>query len=129
MVTRSSITMTTTKLPKVSSCVRCGSDDIEIHDCGYSSFNAGHARCRECGYNVDISNHNDERDVILKWNRERARLMKHIVDSLTEVEKIRKMLEDDRIRREKKNPGKTIVLPYMPAFITPDSVFMTPRDV
>jgi len=83
---------------QVRSCVRCGSTNIEIYDCGYSSFNAGHACCRECSYLVNITNHNNEEDVIRKWNAERARLRHRINDMGKEIEAIEKMLADDKER-------------------------------
>ena len=33
-------------------CKKCGSKDIELWDCGYSSFNPGGGRCGKCGFEV-----------------------------------------------------------------------------
>jgi len=36
-------------------CVKCGSDNINFDDCGYSSFNVAWGRCNDCGNKVTIS--------------------------------------------------------------------------
>ena len=30
-------------------CKKCGSTDIKLYDCGYSSFNCGGGKCQRCG--------------------------------------------------------------------------------
>ncbi len=37
---------------KVSSCLKCGSEDIIISDSGYSSFNIGGGHCNDCGHEI-----------------------------------------------------------------------------
>ena len=39
----------------VAPCIKCGSSDIRIYDCGYSSFNCGGGECRNCGNDVTVS--------------------------------------------------------------------------
>lgn len=59
----------------VSPCVRCGGTDIKIHDCGYSSFNAGNIKCNSCGYEVVVPGGADsEKEYIRYWNETRHRL-------------------------------------------------------
>jgi hypothetical protein len=54
---------------KINNCIKCGSDDIKVWDCGYSSFNCGGAKCRKCG-NENKVNHNEGiDDVIDSWNK------------------------------------------------------------
>ena len=36
----------------VASCMKCGSTDILLSDCGYSSFNYGGGKCKKCGHEV-----------------------------------------------------------------------------
>lgn len=36
----------------VAPCIKCGSSDIRIYDCGYPSFNCGGGECRKCGNKV-----------------------------------------------------------------------------
>ncbi len=40
---------------EVLPCVKCGSDDIDLHDCGYSTFNVAYGRCRNCKNEVKLS--------------------------------------------------------------------------
>lgn len=44
-----------TKKIKVLPCVKCGSEKIDIGDCGYSSFNVAWGKCLECDNKVEIS--------------------------------------------------------------------------
>ena len=37
---------------KLKPCKGCGSKNIELWDCGYSSFNPGGGRCKDCGFEV-----------------------------------------------------------------------------
>lgn len=36
----------------VAPCLECGSADILLSDCGYSSFNVGGGKCKSCGHEV-----------------------------------------------------------------------------
>lgn len=38
--------------PKILPCKKCGSANIELSDCGYSSFNPGGGKCLNCGSKV-----------------------------------------------------------------------------
>lgn len=40
---------------KVLPCVKCGSENIDINDCGYSSFNVAWGKCEDCKHEVKIS--------------------------------------------------------------------------
>ncbi len=35
---------------KIEPCKECGNKDIELYDCGYSSFNCYGGKCKSCGY-------------------------------------------------------------------------------
>ena len=39
---------------KVLPCVKCGSENIQIGDCGYTSFNVAWGKCDKCGHKVKI---------------------------------------------------------------------------
>lgn len=43
------VTETTTRKIYVYPCVKCGCDDIEIYNCGYSSFNCAGGKCKNAG--------------------------------------------------------------------------------
>jgi hypothetical protein len=36
-------------------CVKCGSENIELNDCGYSTFNVAWGRCLDCKHEVKLS--------------------------------------------------------------------------
>jgi hypothetical protein len=36
-------------------CAKCGSEDLEILNCGYSSFNVGHVKCKACKHEVKLN--------------------------------------------------------------------------
>ena len=38
--------------PKLKPCKKCGSRDIKLVDCGYSSFNPGGGVCQKCNFGV-----------------------------------------------------------------------------
>lgn len=40
---------------KLLPCVKCGNEDIEIDDCGYSSFNVAWGKCKQCNNEIKIS--------------------------------------------------------------------------
>ena len=39
---------------KLKSCIKCGSEAIELYDCGYSSFNCGGGKCKDCGHDAHV---------------------------------------------------------------------------
>ena len=53
---------------KVNNCIKCGSDDIKVYDCGYSSFNCGSAKCNNCGNEKNVNNNEGTDAVIRNWN-------------------------------------------------------------
>lgn len=42
-------TKTVTREIHVAPCLECGSTDITLSDCNYSSFNQGGGKCKHCG--------------------------------------------------------------------------------
>ena len=40
---------------RIKACKKCGSVDIKIYDCGYSTFNNGGGECRSCGHKSSLS--------------------------------------------------------------------------
>lgn len=56
---------------KVSSCVKCGSEDIIISDSGYSSFNIGGGHCNDCGHEITggVGCLPTESDLVSIWNK------------------------------------------------------------
>jgi len=76
---------------KAKNCPRCESDDLDINDCGYSSFNIAWVRCKQCNLTVKVTGDN----AVNTWN-------KWIEDPAgTLVEEIRyKAKENRRLRKE-----------------------------
>lgn len=62
---------TTTRKIYVYPCVKCGCDDIEIYNCGYSSFNCAGGKCKKCGHKIETgANWNAKNSELIKaWNR------------------------------------------------------------
>lgn len=50
-------------------CVECGSSDVEIDDCGYSSFNVSWGKCKSCGVKITFDGEITKREVAEEWNR------------------------------------------------------------
>ena len=74
---------------KILPCVKCGSDDIEINDCGYSSFNVAWGKCKNCTHEVKISPCSwsiKKSEIAKHWNKEnnptilRKRYEKQIIE-------------------------------------------------
>ncbi len=57
-------------MEKIEPCFDCGSPDINIWDCGYSSFNIGGGTCKKCGRKISGSvGWNDfKKDSLELWN-------------------------------------------------------------
>ena len=41
-------------MKRIKPCPVCGSENIEISDCGYSSFNVGWGRCKSCDFQETV---------------------------------------------------------------------------
>ncbi len=57
-------------MKKIMRCIECGSTDIKIWDCGYSSFNVGGAKCNKCGNETELKCCGcfPEEEIIRSWN-------------------------------------------------------------
>ena len=86
---------------KINPCNKCGSTDIEIYDCGYSSFNCGHSKCRNCGVQYNINNNDGWNDVAKSWNSNNPTLHKAMKNYDKEVERLRKRIVE--VIEEKKH--------------------------
>lgn len=55
----------------VAPCLMCGSDDISLDDCGYSSFNVGGGKCNKCKHSATDACHFDvTKDQLASiWNK------------------------------------------------------------
>lgn len=62
------------KLKKIEyfPCIKCGSEDIDFNDCGYSSFNVAWGKCKNCNHEIKISNCGcdiSKESIIKNWNK------------------------------------------------------------
>jgi hypothetical protein len=63
--------VTTERKIKVLPCIECGSENIDINDCGYSSFNVAWGKCKDCGNEAQIkccSCDISKRTIAKTWN-------------------------------------------------------------
>lgn len=64
---------------KMNRCYRCGSDKIELYDCGYSSFNACGGKCTKCGYKVEsMADGLGKEGLAHQWNNHHKDLKKRV---------------------------------------------------
>lgn len=78
---------TVTRKIKVYPCIKCGSENIKIYNCGYSSFNCAGGECKRCGHTVETNANWDatESSLIRAWNKERLK----IVDEIKRLKKLK----------------------------------------
>jgi ribosomal protein L37E len=53
-------------------CIKCGSEKVEIWNCGYSSFNVAGGLCKSCGHGEEWKGadwNEPERNISEFWNR------------------------------------------------------------
>jgi len=88
------------KSKKINVCVKCGSNDIKISNCGYSSFNAGSGKCNKCG-NKRIANNgswsNDDW-IIAEWNDSNPTKEQEIDRLEFQIQTLQRQIEDARQR-------------------------------
>ena len=82
------------EMKKIMRCIECGSVDIKIWDCGYSSFNVGGAKCNKCGNNIELKCCGcfPEEEIITSWNRSNPAYDEAIKRKRTSIEKHRKSI-------------------------------------
>lgn len=68
---KKTITEQTKKEVYIYPCVKCGCDDIDIYNCGYSSFNCAGGKCNKCGNKIETGAYWNAKDseLIKAWNR------------------------------------------------------------
>lgn len=71
---------------KLEPCPVCKSaEQLNIKDCGYSTFNIGHVGCKKCGFELEYRNLDGNEDYIKHWNLDMADIDKIV--NLKEKEK------------------------------------------
>lgn len=58
------------KSVEVNPCIKCGSEDIRLYDCGYSSFNYGGGECQSCKnkHSTSVDWNVSKKDLAAIWN-------------------------------------------------------------
>lgn len=71
---------------EVVPCLQCGSEDIQLGDCGYNTFNIAKADCKGCGRHLswDCGMDPSKADVAKMWNAENdpALIMEKLQDEV-----------------------------------------------
>ncbi len=71
----------------------CRGTDVELSDCGYTTFNPGTAKCKKCGYTVEVKTCDIDADASLRkaWNGERDRLRTELRGIKKRIGELRKL--------------------------------------
>ena len=87
---------------KIQPCVECLSTDIEIGDCGYSSFNVGWGKCRNCNNETKVQPCGcfPKDEIIHAWNKDNPDLKGAIKELNSEIE--RHKLHIESLKEQKK---------------------------
>lgn len=86
---------------KINVCITCGSDNITINNCGYSSFNVGSGECKQCG-NTTTSNNGswDNSDWIIEgWNYSNPTKKQEIEQLEFKIKKFQEQIEKAKQRK------------------------------
>lgn len=85
---------------KVDPCVECGSENLDVYNCGYSSFNVAGVKCLECGNDIEMgaASWNVSNSALVKnWNKVNnpAKKIKQLEEQIknlqTKIEKTKKL--------------------------------------
>lgn len=73
-------------------CIECGSDNISLHNCGYTTFNVITGTCSDCGikYDLDASWEDETRESMIRcWNKlnDPNAMIKYLYDEMEEKRK------------------------------------------
>lgn len=88
---------------RIMPCIKCGSKDIQIWDCGYSSFNVGGAKCKNCENEVklDPCDCYPKNDIIRAWNKSNPTLAKKVKEYETEIEENNRQIKEHKVEIRK----------------------------
>lgn len=81
-------------MKKLKKCRKCGSSDLKIGDCGYSSFNVGWVTCQKCGHEVKVSPCGcfPEGELIAAWNADKPSVEEQLAAAKKQIRQLKKEL-------------------------------------
>lgn len=81
---------------KIHVCVKCGSEDILIRNCGYSSFNSGSGKCQKCGNEAIASNGSWDNDdwIVRNWNHRNPTKEEEISNLSLRIDTLKKKIKE-----------------------------------
>ncbi len=85
---------------KVNPCKKCGTADVDIHNCGYSSFNVGTVKCKNCKETITIdhisSDESGDVELLKRWNYLNSEkfILTAIKSHETSIESLKKQLSN-----------------------------------
>lgn len=90
-------------------CLKCGSDNIEFGDCGYSSFNVAYGKCKDCKHEVlfNCGVFPDMIWIIQSWN-EKNDIPTILVDKRLTLAALKKEISEleKKFKRRQKKDGQ-----------------------
>lgn len=84
---------------RIKPCKKCGSNDIKLWECGYSSFSPGGGECRKCGFKVSGEASLEPVSFLINiWNRgQKLDSSEKLKIEQSKTRKLRKQLRDNLI--------------------------------
>lgn len=81
----------------IKPCSKCGSTDITVWDCGYSSFNVGGAKCK-CGNESRLVNCGcyPQEEIISHWNLCNPSAQEAVEIKKKEISNLKKQIADKK---------------------------------
>lgn len=109
----------------LSPCPKCGSKDLDLHDCGYSSFNCGGVKCCACKHELKLSNLScfPTKEIASAWNKSaigKAPDFYHSLDACAMFRKSLTLVEKEEFARNL----SSVVLGYSTSFPTHNLDYM-----
>lgn len=90
-----------------ATCLKCGCDDVDFGDCGYSTYNVGYGKCmnEKCGHTVNVNcEYNPDKEMLIReWNKKND-ITILISQKTTEMNSLKKELSElKKIQRKRSN--------------------------
>lgn len=98
MIYKEKINQPVTREVYFAPCFKCGSEDINVWDCGYSAFNVYGATCKKCKQEIQCKYGDFEAKVIAeKWNNVNSPVL-IIEQAKAKIRELEKLIDSARER-------------------------------